>query len=195
MGTALKLKPQDIGLDLPEQYTPSERQRGGLVSNVAGVTFRWVHPEKAYDWMDKGLRPVKKGSKLVRNDDMFDTLPDGTIRRGRLLLFCESEGNKRGRIQEQVKYTAQFAGEVANKAQEIQAEVDSIVADAGGDPIVGLEDYDGGTKIQREALTRDELPQGNAPKRSRRTKGADTDVTWGEGQAGASEESQILTGE
>lgn len=192
---------QDLeAMGFRRKHVSEEEQRGALESLVPGITFRWIHPENAHTWMNRGLAPVKRGQHILKNEGAFDCLADGTIRRGKLLLFGEFVENKQGRIKDQEREVQRYEDELSGRAQELVNEIKHVNAETGGEPVVALEEnYGEGTEITQIEMGHidDAEPKKVGSRRPRAVKQQvqDDSVWGGENGAEASEESKVLTGE
>jgi hypothetical protein len=109
------------------------------------VRLRLVADNKKTYWHDKGLRPVKKGSGLVLNDEHMETRADGTLRYGSLEVWAEHvENNTKRRAELRAKADEQeaalhaLAGSKAGAAVEPHGE--NFIEHAGFRAGVGVED-------------------------------------------------------
>lgn len=135
---------------------------------VAGVALRWVTRKNMQKWVDQGLIPVKKGSRIVVNDTFAATDAEGIIRLGDLFLFAERVENKENRIAAwQRREKARVAQKVALDDQVVgEAPLETRQSDRvyegniDGKPLPEVSSHKGSAPVEQASIegTTDGLP-------------------------------------
>lgn len=94
--------------DLPGEFDPAEEMQ--IVPAQPNVALRLINKHNRHLWFSQGLRPVKFGSNLVKNEELFDRTADNTLRVGDLEVWAELESHRQlRRIDEDKKAKEQLA--------------------------------------------------------------------------------------
>lgn len=135
---AITAKQRQAAVDaLPRNFDAEHGVEAGLPVGCAGVKLRLVTANKKQYWHDHGLRPVRKGSGIVLNDDHMDTTADGTLRFGSLEVWAEHEEN-----------AARRRAFLRKKADEQEENIHAKASSRAG---IEVEAY-GETKIEHETF-------------------------------------------